>query len=845
MIDFIVWYLILVLTGLLAFPLAFQLFKGLPDRGWALSKPLGLLIWGYAFWLLTTLQLNQNDIGGVLVGLAVMAGLSTWQFVRIGWKTLWNWMKEHRRSILVTEVLFLTAFLLWTIVRAAYPEISSTEKPMEMAFINAILRSPGFPPNDPWLSGYSISYYYFGYILVSMIIRLAGTPPSIGFNLAVALWFALAATASYGILYNLAFGWLKRNGRPVGQAVWNGLLAPFLLLIVSNLEGFFEILHAKGVFWTQAADGTLTSKFWNWLGLLELNNPPSLPLGWVPQRVGGIWWWRASRVVTDTNLAGVVRENIDEFPFFSFYLGDLHPHVLALPFAILAIGLVLNLYLTRAESMLPGRKITDWIRQPGFWLGAITLGAMGFLNTWDFPIYVALAAAAYTLVNYQQDGWSSSRIGDFFKAALTLGIIGGILYLPFYLGFKSQAGGFLPSLSMFSRGIHFWIMFGGMLVPIFAWLFWRWRQEGKSTSRWTGFKVAAWIVFGLWFVSFLLSGLIAVSPQWISILKLDINPVTLPIAQRLVNYASRFFDLHGSTNLGTLVGGSFLERLASPGTWITLLVMLGLTWGLLGRRKAHIENQDVAEEINPHIEQPEETYALLLALVGIGLTLAPEFFYLLDQFGYRMNTIFKFYYQAWLVWSLAGSFALVILWNQRGRLWRVLFRPATTLLILIGLIYPTFALIQRLNLPVKDWNLDALASMATYNPSERQAIDWLRQAPVGVVAEAIGGQYSGFARIATHTGLPTVLGWPGHESQWGRTGSQLGTREQDIESLYQTSAWADAKVILDRYQIRYIYIGDLERNKYRVDETKFTNELKAVFQAGSVAIYEYNPVEGK
>ena len=81
------------------------------------------------------------------------------------------------------EALFLLAFAAWAFVRAANPEAVGTEKPMELAFINAILRSPAFPPHDPWLSGYAISYYYFGYVLVAMLAKTGGTSGGVAFNL--------------------------------------------------------------------------------------------------------------------------------------------------------------------------------------------------------------------------------------------------------------------------------------------------------------------------------------------------------------------------------------------------------------------------------------------------------------------------------------------------------------------------------------------------------------------------------------------------------------------------------------------------------------------------------------
>ena len=122
-------------------------------------------------------------------------------------------------------------------------------------------------------------------------------------------------------------------------------------------------------------------------------------------------------------------------------------------------------------------------------------------------------------------------------------------------------------------------------------------------------------------------------------------------------------------------------------------------------------------------------------------------------------------------------------------------------------------------------------------PDDYQAIQFMKQLDEGVVAEAVGGQYSEFARISTFTGLPTVLGWPGHEGQW-RDQALQGSREQDIETLYSTPDWVTAQDIINRYHIQYVVVGNLERTAYRVNEDKFNRFLKPIFQQGSVTVYE-------
>ena len=118
------------------------------------------------------------------------------------------------------------------------------------------------------------------------------------------------------------------------------------------------------------------------------------------------------------------------------------------------------------------------------------------------------------------------------------------------------------------------------------------------------------------------------------------------------------------------------------------------------------------------------------------------------------------------------------------------------------------------------------------------AIQWLQTAPMGTLAEAIGGSYSSFGRGATFSGIPNVLGWPGHESQWRGGAEEMGSREEDIRRLYETSNWSEAETIITQYHIRYILIGTLERNTYNVNGAKFENRVKTAFREGSVIIYE-------
>ena len=238
-------------------------------------------------------------------------------------------------------------------------------------------------------------------------------------------------------------------------------------------------------------------------------------------------------------------------------------------------------------------------------------------------------------------------------------------------------------------------------------------------------------------------------------------------------------------------------------------------------------------------------FVVLLTLVGTLIVLIPEFIYLRDQFGWRMNTIFKFYYQVWLLWSVVAGFGILYIWNQLSGTKGWIIRGISLISIFVGMLYPMIGLYYTTQgFSPKNLHLDGNQHLQMYQLDDYEAMQWLSSAPYGVLAESVGGSYSAHARMSTQSGLPAVIGWTPHEGQWGRTYKEMGNRDGDIATLYQTTDWIEAKSILDRYNIRYIVIGDLERSTYtndsaRLTDEKFSQNLPKVFENKSVVIYEY------
>ncbi len=806
MSAFFAWYLLITLLGWVTFPLAYKLFPALSDRGYTLSRAFGMLIWGYVFWIFASLGLAQNDVGGLLLGLAILAGVSVWAFVNQKPEIV-NWIGENRRLILTTELLFFIAFAFMAFVRSANPEIVGTEKPMELMMINGIMNSPTFPPRDLWLSGYSISYYHFGYVMTSMLAKFTGVPATMAFNLMIALVFALSAVGAYGILYNLLS--LRQKSNVEGQPeienrkspIVNSLLAPLFLLILSNVEGFLEVLHARGLFWKDGPN------FWTWLDIMDLREAPAQTLTWAPTRY--YWWWRASRVIMDYDLKGNwTLDVIDEFPAFSFILGDLHPHVLAMPFVLLAVAMALNIFLGGWRGTIDLYFGQLKISKTGFFVAALMLGGLAFLNTWDILIAGALIVFSYALAQVRESGWGWERIEDVLLLGVPVMITAYLMYLPFFIGFDSQAGGLVPNFMFPTRGAQLWVMWGTLLVSLFAYLISLTRDHSANWRA--GIFSALGIVLVLLVAMFVL-GFVGLK------LKPDlIEPIV----------ASQGLSVSG------FIAASMTRRLAYIGGLLTMLALLVPSLSFIFHSKSESEDQPSTFIIH------NSSFVLLLIALGSLLIIGPDFVYLSDNFGYRINTVFKFYYQAWIVLSLASAYGTVVLLRQLRGAANVIFSITVVVVILVGLAYPVFGFLTKTNnfKPFAGFTLDDFDRVQRENPDEAAAMLWLRSAPDGVIAEAVGGAYSSYARISIYTGLPTVLGWGNHEGQW-RDYALQGTRAQDIEALYTSPDWVTAQAIIERYDIRYIYIGNLERSTYRVNEEKFNLFLKPVFQQGIVTIY--------
>lgn len=470
-----VWYVALGACGLLALPLALWLGRRLPDAGYSLARPLGLLLVGYLTWLLGLFGVLNTTAPTVAV-VAALVGAALW-----GWhgRAALAQVRARRALVACTEAVCLGGFLLAAVARAYSPAIHGQEKFMDMALYHALLRAEQLPAEDPWLAGYGMAYYYFGYFLWALLAKVTAVAPAVGYNLALAATFALLASGVFGLAYSLVVTQLRRGEQPalVPAAAVAGGLGALATAVMGNLQAAVDALASLGI-------GSPAA--WRAFGVKEVSVPGA------PLLYQGSEWFRAARVIPN-----IQPDGITEFPWFSLLLGDLHPHFVALPFEllVLALGFAVFRHLLVAEP--DGRDLAA---------AALALGALIPLNTWDvgsFWVLYAMAVVAALALRARREPSAAGRLvrqglawlGATFGLAL-------VLYFPYFVGYQSQPLG-LGLVDERTRLGSLLVLFGPLLVLAVGAVLRGWLdglaepQVGAILRRWAVIIVLAALVLAL------------------------------------------------------------------------------------------------------------------------------------------------------------------------------------------------------------------------------------------------------------------------------------------------------------------------------------------------------------
>ena len=780
MIDVLLWLITVEIIGLAAFPLAWFLLPKLADRGYGLSKPFGILLIGYVAWILASLRLVPS-VRVTLIGLLLLMAAASAALAYRRRDDLAAFFKKNWRLVVACELIFLAFFLAWALFRSFDPAADHTEQPMDMALLNASIASSVGQPEDPWLRGEAISYYYFGYWMLGAVSEISGVASNISYNLAMALIPALATAAIFSVVATMA----TADGARARLGIIAGLAGGVAMGVLSNLEGVLEFLRESAV----GSQG-----FYDWIAIdgLTAPDPETAQGAWAPSE---FWWWfRTTRVINTFRDGHGIDYTIQEFPFFSFMLGDLHPHMMVIPFAILFMGFALNFF----RSPLPDIRKLDYRVYGGALAMGVALGGVAFANMWDLPTYAALLVGAAALKAYpepdSQSGSGGGRLDRVTLAVVQIPLVvvalAVALYLPYYLGFTSSVAGIGANPTP-TRYVHAFIVWGVPLVvvgPFIIASFWR----SVVGSDW---RAAGAISLAVAFLPFL---------AWLALRAGSVEPTG--------GASSRLLHIMPLALLIALAAWSLISEIRERGA--------------TGRG-----------------------FALMLATLGLLLIMGPELMYVDDFFGagtQRMNTVFKLYYQAWILLAAASGFAF-FLWmrardTQTGwrRLLTTLFSLCAGMIILAGLYYPAAASYSKARESGSERTLDALGYVKTHRPAEYAAIEFVkRNLPEDAAILESVGEWTDNGLISRSTGVPNIFNWPGHESQWRGDSPLIEGRHADVARIYETHDPEEALALLAKYDVDYIYIGprELDRHAPSGGLDKFAGFADVIFQQGDATIY--------
>lgn len=812
-----------MLLALLAWPLSYRLFQWLPDRGLAFSRLIGWLFTGYAAWLM---GFAYNGIATSVLAWTLLGLLSWFLFTKRRAEHL-DFLKANSALVFMYELTFFALFFVWSVVRMKHPNIEGQEKFMDFAFLNSIFRDSSLPPADPWLAGPHnyINYYYFGYFLNEAFARLTFIGQDFAYNLAVSNNYALCGLAMLGLGYNLT------------QVLWPGVVGILCLQVFGNLHGALQVL---GIQWDQG---------FSWWEPTRLIKDISVNGHYLNR-----WWWSAgpsSLAAAGLGPDAAKDALISEFPSFSFLHGDLHPHFTGLPLTLLVLGLGLNLAKNPDAEPLALRR--GFGRQSEALLTLVlALGAVFMANTWDLPAYgflcsLFILAQAHASGSFNSASWLKRWLLP--SVLLLAGLM--LAASPFLAFFRNPTKGF--GLHGAHTGLRDTLVFWGLFLAVLApYALMRLRALADGTS-----VIATASTSG--------GAATPTPPRQCAQCGAKLrpgkgicgqcgfaNPEPQAEAQALTQsppaWASAWLSLfkdpaaafgHPAVKVGAPL--ILLLWLASAVAWPTVAIFSGLA--LLSFLALASRGGD-----------REGVFVASLVLVGSLLVLATEFIYLKDVFSdnpslTRMNTVFKFFFQAWVLFSAAMPFAL---WWTLKRLRRfsvkmnVGFGLLLASLALAALVYP----VQAIAFVWNDFDasahfaptLDGAAWFRRDYPADFAAVEQMRASIPGqpVIAEAVGGAYTHFARVSAYTGFRSVLGWGNHESQWRPSGWPMQT-EADVNELYTTTDPNRAKQLLDQYQVEYVFVGQLEREKYAGGVDKFAQMLgPPLINAMGTLVYKVN-----
>jgi YYY domain-containing protein len=808
----VIWYILILIIGWMVLPLTNHIFASLPDKGYSFIRMLGLVILTWLSWFSGSLKILPFTRGTILIFILLLVVLNLFWLVRRK-QAILDFICSNLGYIILVESIFLLLFIFGLQIRYANPDLwhpwYGGEKPMEFAFFNAVNKSVYFPPQNPWFSEHYINYYYYGFIIAAIPTKLLGILPASAFNLILPTWFAMTGIGLFGVGYNFYSGFAKKKenieinhieNNLNNRKKWGFRISPihksalfvgfFALIFILFFGNFFQVKllwqnlpEVSKVIQDAESDNKLVSVLSGAKNVIsgeaELPGSP------------GRWYFSASRPILpdgpDTPIA--------EFPYFSFLYGDLHPHLLTMPFYALGFGWCLTLLLGSFHKQ-------KWYQQilPLVFAGFI-FGMYRVSHTWDFPIFIGLGTLSLIwMISKDKTLLLENQIRKILIYTVIFIGLSIILYLPFSQWFKTAYnsieiwdGARTPLKDYFIVfGMSIFIMFGFLLDEIKTDVLriiksWKKLQLGQLMIPFVLILISVAGSVALWKFNFQVLAFgwpLIIGWIWIIFIK-----------KRVGDFRKLIWILFAGGYLITFVVEVVVLK-GDVGRNNMVFRMYNLAWFILG-------------------------LAMSLGLIEIRKNLKnwPK--------TYEFSWLFIFV----ILLFLGLTYQITATDKKMNDRWPNVVNPPKTLdgsLFMLG-----------------NHGSEGTNSPAIYKENEvdldlgldYEGITFMQDNIVGspVIVEGHTSEYRWGGRYAIHTGLPSVIGWSWHTRQHNSLLDRavVDRRIEQVNEFYNTTDLDIARKFLEKYRVQYIIVSGLERALYTSEGLE---KFKKMVESGQLSI---------
>jgi YYY domain-containing protein len=797
----LVWYLSLTLLGLIVYPMVRLALPGLSDKGYPFARLVGLLLLSYLVWVAGSLRVPFTRLT-ITSALAMLVVIGG-VFAYRQRRELLREVVERKKYFLLIEGLFLAFFIFDLVIRIGNPDLWHPWKGGEKPMDFSYLNAVLKSTSfPPYDPWYAGGYLNYYYY---------------GFLLVGSLvkWLGIVPAVAYNLIIPTIFAIIALGAFSVG---WNlmGKRSP-----EASPPKYLRLWVGLAAALGTAVLGNLGTVRMIWQGYQRIAAPGGTIDGagllarvvWgirgavmafsgtpLPYSIGD-WYWIPSRAIPAPNEV----EPITEFPFFTVLYGDPHAHLFALPVTLLVLAFALSIILSHGKW----KGVLGVIS--AFLLGGLAISTLRSTNTWDFYPYLALGciAVGYAVwIHFTPEGSRMPLLRELpVKSQRILVLLGGVIFIVALSYLFSQ-----PFSAWYGQGYTQVEVWKGTRTPLLSYL-----------THWGLFLflIVSWMVWETyqWLATTPMSSLRKLNPFKLAI---ELLLIVLLVLVALLLY------------LGVRISWLVLPLAAWSGV---LLLRSGMP----------------------------DTKRFVLFLVGTGLTLTlmVEVIVLRGDIA-RMNTVFKFYLQVWMMFGISAASGLGWLimsfpnWQSR---WRNTWQIAFLFLVAGAALYPFMgglAKIEDRMAPQTPFTLDGMAFMEYAEYAETwgnmdlsqdyRAIRWMQQNITGspVIVEAnLRNLYRWGSRFSIYTGLPGVVGWEWHQQQQRALlpGNWVSDRIAEVDNFYLTTDFQQAHDFLKKYDVRYIVVGQQERGHYPGEGlTKFAAAdgvlWRSVYEDGETVIYE-------